>query len=122
MSAGPKTIAFYESDTLSVTMPVEIDEQTLEAVLGGSPNAGAAGPVTLDLRARARKPSQAYGVGCRQVRFEWDAGQVPAGYKGDSLLIPVLTLAVFNGVSDGTAATYLGGTGIIKSKISESKR
>lgn len=122
MSAGAKVIAFYESNLLGLIMPVEVDEQTLEFTIGGTANTGNAGPATLDLRAQARKPKRALGVGCRLVRFQWDDGQVPTGYKGDSVLVPIMTTALFDSATDGAAATYLGGTGTIKSQLPETKK
>lgn len=109
MSAGAFTKSIYQTDA-GLLVPIRIQPETLAAAFGtAGTNAPAQGPTqvagtyNLNLNNRRRKPFSARYVA---VRF---TGTLPDGYGANQTLkIPILTLALFNNLIDGTTGTYLG--------------
>lgn len=119
MSAGNFVDVLYESDTADVHF-LTIQPETAEATINGATNAAAAGPATSDFWFQRNRGATEYGGKPRFIRIRWNAGAAPTGYsQSRSLLVPVLTTAVFNGCSIGDAVTYLGSAATISRKIQQ---
>lgn len=109
MSAGAFTKTVYQTDA-GLLVPVRVQPETLSiSFTGAGSNAPAQGPsqvagtYNLNLNNRRRKPFSARYVA---VKF---TGTLPDGYAANQILkIPILTLALFVALVDGTTGTYLG--------------
>lgn len=110
MSAGAFVIANYVSNELNgAIMPMRVQPETLLLFAAGTVNAGSPDPTTLSLFAKARGGRREYGVKARRVTVEFtDAGDIPDGYLGDDLTVPVLLPATYQAYILGSAGTYLG--------------
>lgn len=117
MSSGAFTSTKYEMDNGTI-VNVKVQPETLTFTDGTAANDAPSGGVTLGISAYTRKPKERYGVGCRLVRISWTSG-APSGYKDASVLVPILSKAVFDGYSQGDAVTYLGTAASITRKINE---
>lgn len=124
MSAGPFEIAFYESTELGgQIMPIRIQPETAQIFVAGTVNASAAGPATLDLFVRTSGGNNEYGVKPRKVTLRFtDPADLPDGYSGDDITLPVLTIAAFAQYTTGATGTYLGSPVQVVSRKSELKR
>lgn len=121
MSAGAFIETKYEADNGDI-YSIRVQPDTLTAALG-APNAAPAGAVTQPLFATARKSKRAYGMGARTARVRF-TGAVPTGYLAGSILtIPVLTLAVYNGLNKTTTGlTYLASPVQFVGKTAQSEK
>lgn len=117
MSAGAFTATKYELDGGTI-VNVKVQPETLSFTDGTAANDPPAGAVSLGISAYTRKAKNRYGVGCRLVRLTWNSGP-PAGYKDESVLVPILQKSVFDGYSQGDTVTYLATAATITRKISE---
>lgn len=121
MSQGRFSRTFYELDNGNVA-PVRIQPETEACLFDGTANAAPAGPATEDCFAQTRKSKRAYGIGCRTVTAEW-TGTPPTGYDDrGNLTIPVLTSAVYDGITIFSTGTYQGASITIIGKSGESIR
>ena len=122
MSAGAFIRSFYETNGGAIAR-IRVQPETELANLGGTVNDAPAGPPTVSTTVKVSKSRREYGIGPRKCGIVFDAGQAPVGYlAGQAYYIPVMTRAVYDGFVVGDAATYLGGTADIVSKLEESIR
>lgn len=119
MSSGIFLDAFYETDSGEICN-LRIQPETAAAVINAATNAVPAGPATQLASAIARKGEREIGVGCRSITAAF--ASPPSGYTSESLIIPILTPAVFNGANLGDAVSYLGASGVVQGKSAESIR
>ena len=124
MSAGAFEISKYESTLLGgAIMPVKLQQETIDMTIAGVANAPPADPVDLALFAQVSKGKREYGVGCRKVLIRFtDPADLPDGYKGDDLYVPVLTEAAAAAFIPGAIGTYLGSPIVVQSELPENKR
>lgn len=120
MSAGDFTRAIYVTD-LGNSVNIRVQPETLDMVLAGGANASGPGPLSAGFpSATSSRSPRAAGINARVVTFQWDAGQAPAGYSGDPISnLPIMSDTVFDNSPIGSAATYLGGTGVIVGRRGE---
>lgn len=120
MSAGQFIRTFYETNGGAIAR-IRVQPETELATFGGAVNDAPAGPPTVSTTVKVSKSRRGYGIGPRKVGIVFDAGQAPVGYAPGTIhYIPVMTRAVYDGFVIGAAATYLGGTADIVSKLEES--
>lgn len=122
MSQGSFEISRYEASFANFIMPIRVQPETVSLTDGTVPNDPPAGATDLPLFARARKGNTEYGVGARSITISFAPGSEPTGYSGDSLNVPVLTEAAFAAYSIGDTVTYLGATGTVVGRKSETFR
>lgn len=110
MSAGPFVIANYESTELNgQIMPCKVQPETLALFVAGTANEASTAAITLPLRVNVSGGNQEYGVKPRKVTVSFtDETDIPEGYTGDDLVIPVMTQAAYSVYLVGTTGTYLG--------------
>lgn len=122
MSAGEFEIGRYESNEVEAIMPVKVQPETLLLFVAGTVNAIPTAPTNIPLFAQVTKNRNAYGVGCRSVTVKW-TGEPPEGYKpGESLRIPVMTVAAYTAYKPGATGNYLGSPVTVVSRTAESAR
>lgn len=121
MSAGGFVLSRYEMNNGTV-VPIQVQPETVALTNGTVANAATANPVTLSVRAKARKGNREYGIGARNISITFN-GALPDGYKaGEILTVPILTEAAWNAYQPGGTVTYLGETATIISQKSEQLR
>lgn len=111
MSAGVFTISKYETNSPAlggVIMPIRVQPETLAAVIGGVANAAPTGDVDFPLRVSVSATDGEYGVKPRKVTLRFtDQADLPDGYSGQDVTIPMMTPAIAAAAIDGAAGTYL---------------
>lgn len=120
MSAGSFVRSKYETDSGKI-VSVRVQPETVAAVFTpGGTNAAPTGAVTvngrfaLNIGHKRRKPFSARTV---TIRF---TGTVPDGYKpGSPVTIPVMTLAVYDAITDQSTVSYAGGAGEVLFKSNQ---
>jgi hypothetical protein len=118
MSAGQFIRSFYETNGGAIAR-IRVQPETELANIGGTVNDGAAGPPTVATTVKVNKGRREYGIGPRKVGVVFDTP--PTGYEpGNIYYIPVMTRAVYDGVTVGETITYLGQTAEVVSKLEES--
>lgn len=124
MSAGEFEISKYQATGLGgAILPIKIQPETAALTIAGTANTAPADPVSLDLFAQVNKGRREYGVGVRKVLIRFtDPANIPAGYTGDDLYIPVLTPAASAAYVKGAAGTYLDSPVVVQSTIPENIR
>jgi hypothetical protein len=123
MSAGAFSLSKYELDAGDIA-PIRIQPETAAAAFTpGGANTAPAAPVDLPVFATARGSRRSYGINARTVRMRF-TGAVPDGYAPNSVVsIPILTPATYNAIIPGASTvTYLGSSGIVIGKSSETVR
>ncbi len=120
MSAGEFTSAFYEtsSENGSFILRCRVQPETLAATIGGTANAGVAGPANAPGSATISQGRRSAGVNMRYVTLSF-TGAAPTGYSGDPVRIPVLDPAVFADWTLGATGTYLGSDVEVLSRVGE---
>lgn len=111
MSAGAFESAIYELDAGNGGgfAPCRVQPETLDLLIAATSNDEGAGPVDLPVSAKASKGIREYGIGMRAVTLEFtDQGDLPDGYTGENVRVPVLTPATFAVYTIGAVGTYLG--------------
>lgn len=124
MSAGAFQIETYESTELAGQfMPIRVQPETLALSIGGVANAGSVTDVNLPLRVNVNGGNREYGVKPRKitVRFTDDA-DLPEGYTGEDLTVPVLTPAAYAAYTVGATGTYLGSPCVVLARNPERAR
>lgn len=127
MSAGAFVLANYETDSIdlgTLVMPIRVQPETLETlIIGGQANTEVAGPVTLPLRVSVSAGNTEYGVKPRKITIRFtDPADLPEGYTGDDLIIPVLDPANYAAYGLNDVGSYLGSPIQVVSKKPESFR
>lgn len=109
MSAGVFEIEFYELDTGNGggVASIRVQPETVAATINGAANAGASGPATIPLFAKAAKGVREYGIGARSVTLRF-TGAPPTGYSGDDVRIPVLLESTYASWALNETGSYLG--------------
>ncbi len=108
MSSGALTNTFYETSAENggFILRARVQPETLDAEIGGTANAGVAGPATAPGSATISQGRRTAGVNMRYVTLRWTAG-APTDYSGATARIPVLDPAVFADWTLGSTGTYL---------------
>lgn len=120
MSAGVFSRSKYETNAGTI-LNARVQPETLAANIGAV-NAAPAGAVNGLGSAKMRGGSREIGVKARRVTVAF-TGAVPDGYKPNSVVsIPIMTPAVYNGISVGTTGTYLGVAVVVIGTRAESVR
>lgn len=124
MSAGNFDITFYESTDLGgAIMIAKVQPETLLLFINGTANTAAAGPATIPLRIKVSGGNNEYGVKPRKVTIAFtDQADLPDGYSGEELTIPVMTQAAYAQYTVGSTGTYLGSPVQVISRIPERSR
>ena len=119
MSAGAFSRTKYEADSGDIH-PIRIQPETASATLGGSANAAPTDAFTSEQLVRVGGSPRAYGIKARSVTL-LTGDTPPTGYKANSYIrIPVLTQAVYDGITLYETATYNGATVTVVGKNRES--
>lgn len=128
MSAGQFVRSFYEADYGDGTAvhPIRVQEETLDATIGGVQNESEAVAATNPIRAQVGKGKREIGLGARMVTLEFTGasgepptGGAPEGYTGDNVRIPALTQDFAEACTEGATGTYLGANVEVVSLIPE---
>lgn len=108
MSAGEFVRTFYQLDTGNGAgiVRARVQPETLAASIAATPNAGAVGPATVPITAKASGGNSEFGVNMRSVTLAW-TGTIPANYSGDPVTIPVLQESTYAAWTIGATGTYL---------------
>lgn len=124
MSAGAFVIAKYESTELEdEILPIRVQPETLALSVAATANGQPAGDITLPLRVNVSGGTREYGVKPRKVTLRWtDPADIPDGYSGDDLQLPVMTVAAYNLYVVGATGTYLTKAVTVVSRIPERAR
>jgi len=120
MSSGVFVNAFYEtsSENGGFVLRCRVQPETLTATIGGTANAGVAGPATAPGSATSSQGRRSAGVNMRYVTLGWTAG-APTDYSGDPVRIPVLDPATFTAWTLGATGTYLATAVEVLSRVGE---
>lgn len=120
MSAGKFTSSFYEmsSDLGGYVLKCRVQPETLTATIDTTANAGHAGPATAPGSSTISQGRRTSGVNMRYVTLAFTA-DLPDGYSGDPVKIPVLKPATFAAWSPGKTGTYLGVAVKVLSRVGE---
>lgn len=115
MSSGKFEKSFYEADYGAGTAihPIRVQPETLDFSIGAAVNTPAAVAATNPIRAQVTKGKREAGLGARIVNLEFPEAEdgtqdVPDGYTGDPVSIPVLTKALAQLCIEGATGSYLG--------------
>ncbi len=120
MSAGPFINRFYQADSGEIHLIKQQPESAIFSI-GGVANVIPAGPATSPFWVKSNKGKTEYGMSPRKLKFKFNSGEEPDGYQpGAVYAIPVYSQATYNGATVGAVGVYLGGTGVIVGKQSES--
>ena len=126
MSAGPFEIVAYETsdpDLGGAVLPIKIQPETALLFIAGTVNAPSVTPINWPVRVAASAGNNEYGVKPRRVTIRFtDQAVLPDGYKGDDLMLPVLTTAAAAAYVVGSTGTYLGAPVQVISKSPERYR
>jgi hypothetical protein len=106
--AGSFTDTFYEmsDENGGYILSCRVQPETLAATIGGTANAGAAGPADAPGSATISQGRRSAGVNMRYVTLKWTVDP-PDDYDGLTGRIPVLTPATFAAWTLGSEGTYL---------------
>jgi hypothetical protein len=118
MSAGNFTLSTYQTGEGNF-VPIEVQPETLQATFGAATNDPGAGPIDDGFpTAYAKGSRRRNGIHARRVTVRFTA-DVPTGYTGQALSVPILTSALFTAIAKGTTGTYLGEAIVVSSKQAE---
>lgn len=122
MSAGAFSDTKYQSNKGGI-YHIRVQPETAAATIGGGSNTAPAGAVNQEVSARARGGKRQIGMIARTIALKPVGSAAPAGYKsGASLIIPVLTPDLYDAVSIGDTASYLGTPYLVAGKSPERVR
>lgn len=127
MSAGNFVVTKYEASYAAGQIhPIRVQEETLALLqdsggVNDATNDPPAGAVNNPISALVNLNRGARGLRPRYVVASWNAAK-PAGYTGDTVRIPILTINNFNNLAVGESIAYLGTTAIIVAKEPERAR
>lgn len=109
MSAGFFVTAVYESTELAGQfLPIKVQPETLALSIAATANASSTTAVNLPLRVNVNGGNREYGVKPRRVTLRFtNSEDLPAGYSGQDLSVPVLTQAAYAAYTVGAIGTYL---------------
>lgn len=111
MSAGVFELSKYETSSAGlggIIMPIKVQPETLAAVVGGVTNAPPTGDVDFPLRVSVSATNGEYGVKPRKVTLRFtDQADLPDGYSGQDVTIPLMTPAAAAAALPGATGTYL---------------
>lgn len=126
MSAGAFQIVGYETsdpDLGGVVMPIRVQPETLALNIGGTANAASGSAIDFPIRVQTSAGNTEYGVKPRKVTLRFtDQADLPDGYKGTDLTVPVMTPAAFASYTVGATGTYLTKAVQVVAKKNESYR
>lgn len=118
MSAGKFSSVKYEADDATV-YKCRVQPETLGLSLNSTTNTAPTGAVTGKVSAKITGGNREYGVKCRAVSVRW-TGTVPDGYEPtETLRLPILQKAMYDGITPGSTGTYLGSAVEVIGKLPE---
>ena len=106
MSAGDFLDTKYELSTIpSQIWKIRVQEEAVDLVYDNAPNPDItndppAGDLTAQVSVKVNKTNREFGVRPRYFVLEWITGK-PADYTGDTVRVPILTQAAFDGIPVG---------------------
>jgi hypothetical protein len=118
MSAGRLEQTFYQTDDGEVCN-ARVQPETIAATFGGTANDPPMGPATQLASANISTNRRGNGVFARYVRVRWDDGAIPTGYDSPTINVHILSNAAYAAATLGAAVAYLGGTGVVTSRVDE---
>lgn len=108
MSAGGFVTSKYQSNDGGI-YKVKLQPETLLMLIDGVANSAPLGDVDQVVSAKVTKTRREIGMGCRAIAIRFTAA-IPDGYKaGQIILVPVMTSALFNGLTGAEPVSYLNG-------------
>ena len=115
MSAGAFNLAKYQSDSgVIYNIKIQPETQAFSAQAGVI-----AGAVVGEPSAIAKGSRRGIGVNARKVRIRFTAAP-PIGYEpGQTLSVPIFTLAAYTAITKGQSITYLGVAGVVVGRTPE---
>jgi hypothetical protein len=112
MSAGKFNRSRYETNSGTIH-PARIQPETLTLTINGVANAAPAGPISPGVASvKISGGKRQFGVNARKVYLAF-TGDLPEGYAGGEVAVPILSPTVFNGISKNQTGTYLGSPVIV---------
>lgn len=126
MSAGKFQLTKYEASYKTGEIhPIRLQEETTlmiqdSAGVSDATNLPPAGNVNNSISALSSLNRNARGLRPRYIVVKWD--DKPTGYSGETVRIPILTIANWNNLTVGETVTYLGKTAKIITKEPERVR
>ena len=122
MSAGAFELSKYERNGQVSIHSIRIQPETAALVIGAATNGPPAGDEDSDFSAKVSRGNTEYGLLPRKVTVRF-TGTLPTGYKADQTIsLPILTEAMWTGISRGNTGTYLGEAVQVVSKSNEDVR
>lgn len=120
MSAGAFESAFYElsAENGGGIVRCRLQPETLDALIGATPNSGVAGPATIPGSATISQGRRTAGINMRYITVAWD-GNPPTDYSGLTARIVVPDPDVFAAATLGSAVTYLATAATVVGRTSE---
>lgn len=110
----------YEADNGDIHR-IRVQPETVAANIGGA-NSVPAGAVDQASSARVGGGNRQIGVKARSVTVRFTA-TVPDGYAENQLYrVPILTKALYDGITSGATGTYLGAAVVVVGKNPERVR
>jgi hypothetical protein len=106
MSAGAFVNFRYEQNN-GLIRNCRVQPETTSAQIEGVVNSGPSGVVSGTGTVYIRNSRRKFGVYARRITVEF-TGVKPAGYSGESAVIPIFRQSVFDGISVGDTGEYLG--------------
>lgn len=122
MSAGAFIDSRYEVDDGRV-MRARVQPETELFEFDSTFNDATTDPITIGWSANMRGSRRQNGVTARQVGVKFAAGTTPTGYlPGQILYVPILTKALYDSITLGGTAQYLGQPCTVVGKRAEALR
>ena len=118
MSSGNFAFSKYESNAGNV-YNARVQPETLLLTIDGNANDEPAGAIDSEGSARMNGGRRTIGINARAVYVSFDESP-PTGYsENETIKLPIMTQAVWNGIAKGQTGTYLGGTVRVVGKVPE---
>lgn len=125
MSAGRFELSKYQARYGAGTAihPIQVQPETLLLTIASAANDEPAGEITSPISARVSGGRREVGLNAELVRFTFDEGEEPAGYKADGVLtLPLLSTAIRVVAIRGATGTYLGAPITVVGRSAETVR
>lgn len=129
MSAGDFLDTKYELGAISGQIwKIRVQEEAIDLVFDNAPNPdiineAPSGAITAGISVKVNKGNREFGVRPRYFVLEWLTGK-PADYTGDTVRVPILTEATYNGIPVGATVVNVDTTKSfrVKAKVPEQFR
>lgn len=129
MSAGDFLDTKYELGAIAGQIwKIRVQEEATDLVFDNAPNPDLineppAGNITAEISVKVNKGNREFGVRPRYFVLEWLTGK-PSDYTGDTVRVPILTEATYDGIPVGSTVTNIDTTRSfrVKAKVPEQFR